>query len=215
VDRREDGFTLVELLVAIGIFAVVSVAFYQVLFSARSGSITARDIARTSEEARLGFNRMVRDTREALKVRAASSTSFTVEIDFDQDGTPEPSPSVATGSYEVITYTFNAGPATITATAGGVTEVLMDGVECLPKASPPSSCHPMFRFASSRLDYDTNTDGITDESELMAAPLITNGNSVLDGQELLFVDSVRFGLRVRENDSIEAFYAEAQLRNRR
>lgn len=213
MDNRERGFTLIEILVAMGLFAAISVSFYQVLFSASAGSDRARDVVRVSEGARLGFNRMVRDTREAAEIATPTDTSYQIDIDFNGNGTIEPSPSAITGNYERLTFAFNAGAGTVTVTVGGTTENLMTGVECIPKAG--GGCQPVFRYGSNRLEYDVNSDGVTDAAELIAAPVISNGNAVLDGQELNFVDTVRFALRVRNNDSIETFYAEAQMRNQR
>src|ERR687892_2087335 len=61
----EGGFTLVELLVVILIFAAISTSLYLAVFSGVRGGNTARNVVQISEEARLGLNRMIRDTREA------------------------------------------------------------------------------------------------------------------------------------------------------
>jgi prepilin-type N-terminal cleavage/methylation domain-containing protein len=211
-----SGFTVIEVLIAMAVFSTVAVAMYQVLFSARYGSQRSTDIVRSSEEARLGFNRLVRDTREGRGIKAPSDTSFTVEIDFNGNGTIEPTPADPLGSYEVITYTFipsASGAGTITATAGGVTEVLMAGVDCVRKAD--NTCYPVFTYRSSRLEYDANGDGVTSWQELDTAESVGNKNGLLDGVELGLVDIVAFALRVTQGDTTETFYAEAQLRNQR
>lgn len=215
-DFNENGFTLVEFLVAIFIFSLVSLAMYQVLFTATRGSETSRNIVKTSEEARLGFNRLVRDTREGREIKSPSASSFTVEIDFDGNGTIEPSPPDPLGSYESITFTFNeaaGGAGTISLTAGGSTEVLMTGVDCIRKGD--GTCNPVFSYRSSRLEFDSNADGVTSSAELDAAPSIGNANGILDANEIGLIDTVVFGLRVKEGSSSENYYAEAQLRNQR
>ncbi len=216
--KQEDGFTVIEVLVAIFIFSMVSVGFYQVLFSATRGSNTTRDIVKVSEEARLGFNRMVRDTREGNILVTPSALSYTVDVDFDGDGVINvAAPSDPTGNYERLTFTFNpssTGNGNISvSTPYGANEVLVRGVDCIRKAD--NSCQDVFTFSSSRLQYDTNGDGVTSTSEMIVAPGISNGNNVLDGQEIELIDGVAIALVVRQGDSSTRFYAHAQLRNRR
>lgn len=213
---REGGFTIIEMLVAMTLFAIISVGIYQVLFQTTAGSKTAQSVARTSQEARLGFNRMVRDSREAQDVKVPTATSFQIETDFSGDGVIQPTPSEVTGDYEVLTFAFDEAPGgngTITATSGTSTEVLMAGVDCVRKAD--NSCYDVFSYSSSRLEWDANQNGITSASELDTAPSLGNSNGVLDASELDFVDAVSFQLRVTSNTETATFYAEAQLRNHR
>lgn len=213
---RESGFTIIEMLVAMFVLSVVSVAMYQVLFSVTRGSEQSKNIVRTSEEARLGFNRLVRDTREGRELKTPTVTSYTVEIDFDGNGTIEPTPADPMGSYERITFTFNEaadGQGTISATAAGSTEVLMTAVDCIRKAD--DTCNPVFTYRSSRLEYDANADGVTSTAELDVAAGVGNNNGVLDGNELGLLDVVAFAVSVNQGGATESFYAEAQLRNQR
>jgi prepilin-type N-terminal cleavage/methylation domain-containing protein len=218
----ERGFTIVELLVVILLLSLVLTAFYQVLFSATSGSETSQNLARVSEEARLGFNRMVRDAREGNGVFDPSATSFTVEIDFDGDNAIATAAPDPLGSYERITYSYDAATQTIRATTYGVTEVLMTGVTCVKKAN--NTCEDIFTFTSSRLEYDTlladgvtaGSDGVVSAKELDVAPTIGNNNlaSWTDTEER-FIDRVTFALKVTQGSSSTDFHADAQLRNRR
>jgi prepilin-type N-terminal cleavage/methylation domain-containing protein len=214
--HAEAGFTIVEMLVAMTMFAIISVGIYQVLFQTAAGSRTAQNVARTSQEARLGFNRMVRDSREAQDIKSPTATSFQIQTDFSGDGVIQPTPSDVTGDYEVLTFTFTqgaGGDGTITATSGGRTEVLMAGVDCVRKAD--NSCYDVFSYSSSRLEWDSNQNGVTTAAELDAAPSLGNSNGVLDASELDFVDGVSFQLRVTSQGETATIYAEAQLRNHR
>ena len=217
--NRQSGFTIAELLVVIFLLSIALTGFYQVLFSAADGSDTANDIVQVSENARLGFNRMVRDTREADGVSDLSANAFTVGIDFNTDNVIDPSPPAdELGSYETLTYRFNSGAGTITVTTGGgspVTEVLMTGVSCVRDAL--GNCEPAFTYASSRLEYDTSpVNGVTSAAELNAAQTIGDGNlSNWTETEESFVDRVTFALRVTKGQSFTDFHADAQLRNRR
>ena len=212
---NERGFTLIELLVSIFVFSIASVGFYQVLFSSTAAVSTAQDVVAVSEEARLGFNRMVRDARESNEVFAPSATSFTVKIDFNADGNIVPSPTegAALGNFEQLTFTFNPaatpGNGNVTVSGGGLSEMLMRGVDCVRKTN--GTCHDVFVYGSSRLEYDTSGDGRASASEIMTAL----GVSTFTQQVLDEIDIVEFALTVHVGDSVETFYAEAQLRNQR
>ncbi len=215
--QPEAGFTLIELLVTMTILAVASIAFYQLLFSVAKGTDTAEDVARVSDEARLGFARMVRDTREGEAVTATTTSpeSFTVAVDFDQNGviTPYPATNPA-GDYEELIYKFESGKIRLNG------ELLMDGVSCVPV--PSGGCAPVFDYSSGELRYDWNGDGVTTWRELDAAAApsygvvgVGNNNGVLDSAELPFITQVEFNVRVTKGDSATDFYSLAQLRNNR
>jgi prepilin-type N-terminal cleavage/methylation domain-containing protein len=215
--RREDGMTLVEVLVAILIFGIVGVAFYQLLFSVARGTRTTQSVARVTEEARLGFNRMVRDTREGQAIVSVASdlNTYNVHVDFDADGDIENSGS----DIEDITYSYD--PATGRIRLNG--ELLMSGVSCVPDASYLSGCRPVFDFLSDRLEYDWGgpggvPDGVVTWKELDDAPNhgvigVGNANGELDGGELPFITSVVFNARVTSQGVSHDFQARAQLRN--
>ena len=217
--RRDDGFTLVELVVAVGILLIAGVAFYQLLFAVARGTRTAEDVARVTDEARLGFNRMVRDTREGQEIIAASTAdpqSFTVAVDFNADGVITPAPNQnANGDYEELTYSFHSSTGQIRLNG----ELLMDDVACVEVAAV---CQPVFDYATERLEYDWDGNGIATWLELdqASAPAhgvigVGNQNNTLDAGELPFISSVIFNLRVVKGDSSTTFYARAQLRNNR
>lgn len=218
MNEREQGFTLVELLVVLALAAMVTTAMYQVMFSATRGSRAAENAIRVTEEARLGFNRMVRDTREAQSIGNATATSFEVRIDFNGDNAISDAPiGGELGSYEKLTFTFNAGAQTVTVTCctatTPVTETLMTGVTCVLRSD--NTCEPAFTFSSSRLELDTDGDGVAEPTELDQSQAVGNQNGTLDGAELASIDRVTFALRVRQGQAANDFYADAQLRNKR
>lgn len=210
--RGQRGFTLIELMVSLAVFSAISVGFYQVLFSSTAGSEAAQDSIHVSEEARLGFNRLVRDTREADTLATpVTSTSFRIFVDFDGSGTIEAVPADPSGSYEQLTISFNRAAETISLAAGtNPPEVLMRGVQCIV-VTPDCT---VFSYSSSRLEYDSDGNGVTTHPELEAAVGTTN-LTVDDPDELSFLDVVSFSMTVRNGDSETTFYADAQLRNRR
>jgi prepilin-type N-terminal cleavage/methylation domain-containing protein len=213
--KRQEGFTLVELLVGIVILALVSVGFYTVLFATSRSADTSRAVTKVSEEARLGFSRMVRDTRQGRRLVAATETSYTVEVDFDGDGVIEPNGAQnSQGDFEVITFSFNESTETISLNG----EILMRRVQCVEVSS---LCKPVFGYTSNRLEYDwTPKDGITTWEELDEAPIhgvigVGNNDGSLDSAELPFISNVTYELVVTENDASTKYIAEAQLRNLR
>lgn len=215
-EHRDEGYTLIELLVAMSVFALISVAFYQLMFSATRGSNRARDSVRVSEEARLGLNRLIRETRESDGVDLATSTSFRVQNDFDADGVIEPTPSDSAGSYEQLRFTANivpTGNGNLVVSAGSASEILMSGLDCVRKTD--GTCHPVFVYSSSRLEYDANSNGVTSAEELDATASVGNGNGVLDGSELALIDTVSISMVITQGGSQERFYARAQMRNER
>ena len=196
---------MVEMLTAMAIFSVVSVSFYQVMFAVVGGSDDAQSVARVSEEARMGFNRMVRDTREGQELTAAEPESFTVQVDYEND---------------------NLGPQLLTFEKDGDRvllngEVLMEGVDCLRPENGGACQQDVFRYTSNRLEYDWNKDGITTWEELdkSASPEygvvgVGNNDGVLN-DELAFVTDVTFAMNLSTGDASGRLYAQAQLRNRR
>jgi prepilin-type N-terminal cleavage/methylation domain-containing protein len=209
--RDEAGFGLVETMVAIMIFSVTSVAFYQVLFGQVRGTTATETAVRIGEEARAGFNRMVRDVREGDMLSAASPTSFTVKVNFDGNGLYE-SPN-AQNVEEVLTYAYDASARTITLNG----EVLMAGVEKVDETTD------VFSYGSNVLDYDWDNSGATTWIEVNNASCAANGITgvgdcdappVLDAAEFPHLATVSIALKVDVDGYEEEFRSTVQLRNR-
>lgn len=203
----ETGFTLIELLVTFFILSIITTVFMQVAFSGTRGSDTARSVARVTQEARLGLNRMIRDTREATLIEDADAEGYTVKIDFDSNGTYE-NPNSA-GDFEVLTYAYD----------GGANQITLNG-ELLVNGAREIAGEDMFSYGSNFLTYDWDADGVTTAAELDEAPThgvtgVGNNNGTLDYPELAYVSDVIFNFRVLLDGHSERFYGGAQLRNRR
>jgi hypothetical protein len=192
----------------------VSAGVFGVLFSATRSSEATRRIAGVSEQARLGLNRIVRDTREGSSIDsvAADLNTFEVHVDFDGNNVITPLPATnSLGDVEELTYTFD--PASKTLRLNG--EILVKGVECVRDSA--NNCLPAFSFGSNRLEFDTDKNGVTSWQELdLADPTygVGNGDAQLNF-ELALVSNVAFALRVQDGTVKRDFYAEAQLRNQR
>lgn len=203
----EHGYTLVEIVFAFFLLSVLTSGFYVLVFSqSRSGTV-ARSIANISEETRLGFARMVRDTREGDVLTAASPTSFTVKVNFDGDTLYE-NPN-QNGDDEILTYSYDAGTKTISMNGS----VLMKGVEPIPGRD-------LFEYSSNNFEYDWSNDGKTTWLDLdnASAHGVTGigsnpPNGVLDA-EVPSLTTVTFALRVSDAGRHEDFTSTAQMRNR-
>lgn len=196
-----------------GLFAVVSVGFYTVMFSVSSGSDRTTSVSGVSQEARLGFNRLVRDTREGQALRSAQSSSYSVDIDFNGNGSIQPTPADPSGDYERVRFQFNpSSNRRGTVTLNG--EVLMRGVDCLRDGS--GNCRqPVFTYSSGRLEYDSNKNGSVSAGEIDQAPGVGNNNGALDGDELGFISEVTIAMQVTEDEATSEFFTQVQLRNQR
>lgn len=219
----ERGYSLVEVMVAIFLFSVLSIGFYQVMFSAVRGSTDTADIAEVAEEARLGFNRMIRDTRETTRLISAGDDGYRIWTDFDQDGLVEDS------DYEYLEYAYDPdlGAITLTALTGPAAgdPDLIDGNEAALAGTEAEvlaghiglvGTRPVFSYASNFLQYDTDpANGETSATELDEASGLGNNNGFLDGLELDYVSDVNYAFQVSVGGDSRAFYGQAQIRNRR
>lgn len=200
LQRAQSGYTIVELVVALFLFSIVSVAFYSVLLSGTRASETTEDVARVSEEARAGLNRMIRDTREGQLFSSLDPTSYNVRIDFDGDGVYE-NPNQE-GDFENLNFVYSASDRTIRLNG----QVLVRGVQLLPGVN-------LFSYTSNDLRYDWDGNGVTTQAELNEAA--TRGYAGVTGSDTSLYSNVHFAFRVQVDDEFFDFRGQAQLRNRR
>jgi prepilin-type N-terminal cleavage/methylation domain-containing protein len=208
---RESGFTLVETLAAISVFAIASVGFYGLLFSGSRGADAVRSITSIASDARLGLNRMVRDTRQAKGVAGSpspTSTAFTIDVDLDGDGQIlNPNPQ---GDYETETFAYDATSKTLTIT-GGPNNAQPVGPYTLVAGVTPIGGGSIFSFSSNHLEYDWDANGVATLAELQAAPSHGFGMP----RPIDFVSNVTFAFNVASGGKSTNFYGQAQLRNDR
>lgn len=210
---RSSGFTLVELLVGMLMLSLVTGAFYQVLFSGARGSDTSRSVARISEEARLGLNRMIRDTRQAAAIKLATSSGYAIEVDFNGDGSITPSASAAGGDYEQLTFLVSGGSLYIEACAategldcGRQKSVLATGISAIPGTA-------FFTYSSNRLEYDCNNDGVALKAELEDPACTVTG--LTTGLVLAALTDIDYAFQVAAGDRSTQFLSHAEMRNLR
>lgn len=193
--QDERGFTLMELLVTVSIFALASTAFFQLMLGGARGSDTARQVTRVSEAARLGLNRMVRDTREGTNLTEATPSSYTVRVDFNGDGNYD-NPN-ANGDLEILTFAVSGSAITLNG------ETLITGVT-------PIGTQPIFQYSSRMLDHDTNPiDGVATLGEIEQAAVTRPGV----GDPLSWISTVSYSFKLTNGKSSTDFYGKAELRN--
>ncbi|HEX2057473.1 MAG TPA: hypothetical protein VHI71_03810 [Actinomycetota bacterium] len=204
---RADGYTIVEVLFAFFLLSVLSAGFYVLLFSQQRSGTVARSIANISEETRLGFARMVRDTREGDVLTDASPTSFTVKVNFDGDSLYE-NPN-QNGDDEILTFSYDAMAQAISVNGN----VLMKGVAPIPGKE-------LFTYSSNNLYYDWDNDGTTtwlDLDNASAHGVTGVGSNPPNGQldaEVPNLTTVSFAIRVSDSGRHEDFTSTTQMRNR-
>jgi Prokaryotic N-terminal methylation motif len=219
---NDSGYTLIELLVTFFVFSLVSVGFYQVMFMGSRGTDTTESVVRISEEARLGFNRLIRDTREGVLV-SADELAYRVTIDFDGNGTIG-FPTVVgldpkqnnNGDFEDLRFSIVGDGIFLN------DEILVRGVDCIRQFEGGPCARDIFSFSSNRLEFDWNGDGVTTGGEIDGADgapfgyTLGNFSGEIDtNEELRAITSVGYAFTVESGGRITEFFSEAQLRNRR
>jgi prepilin-type N-terminal cleavage/methylation domain-containing protein len=217
--RDESGFTLAELLVAIFVFAIISGAFYQVLFAQARGEDTTRNVSQMTDTARLGFNRMIRDAREADSLsnvtfnQTTTANAFTLKVNYNGDGTYT-ADEILTYSYDPTAHTIGLCQSTSAGVCSGTADTLMANVS-------PAGANPIFGYSSNRLDWDWDGNGTTTWQEVDAASNSTHGvtgvgnnNGLLDSGEFQYLTTITFSIQVSAGTKNVSIYDVAQLRNK-
>ncbi|MGZ4610086.1 MAG: PilW family protein [Actinomycetes bacterium] len=231
-DAVEGGFTLVELLVGIVLFAVLSLVVMSTMISSGNALTVTKSTVGINEEARLTFNRMTRELREARAIDAVGftacggsaplacpsgvsgsvPTSITFEDDFNGNGVIDSSLS----DPEVLTYCWDYTKKRILLTPHLPTSSDCSDPDSLPVLTTDVESFTL-DFRSSLWQYDANHDGVTTWQELDSAPStagVGNGNGTLDSIELRNVDSVVISMTVFKGPRRQAYRTQVNLRNR-
>lgn len=203
---RDAGFSLVEMLVGMALFAVLGTLLLGFAIGTTGVADDVRADSNTSGEARLAVERMTRELRQASEIRSVTIDdegrvlAFTLGIDFDGQGGVEAN---AADDPEVLTYTWRPEERSLVLSGGGDSaDVLAGGVV---KAD--------LRLRSSQWIYDTNGDGTTTWQEIDDSSVSTSDDQ-LDAAELALIDLVSVELEVQDGDTTRQFVVQADMRNR-
>lgn len=97
-NAREDGVTVVELTITMGILFIVMGALLTVFASVQRTQSFAANRSETLDEMRLAMDQMAKDIRQATAIDAATSTPSRIEMDTYVLGTIEHVVYEATGT---------------------------------------------------------------------------------------------------------------------
>lgn len=215
--RDERGFTLIEALVALGLFGILASILFSVVMNGATMLRGTRQQTDLNEESRLLLNRISRELREASSITsvinpggstydATGDTSLTFEVDFNGNGVIEPDatdPERLTYKYEYAAKKVSLQTTTLTY------PILAENVE-LFKIS----------YYSQRFECDVDKDGIVTWEEVESAPnpcpdLAGDSDSPpsLD-VELGSVNSVVVELTVLTGNRRQNYRTQVDMRNR-
>ena len=223
-DGRDQGFTLVEVLVAMGLFLMLMSMIMLMVTSASRATQDTRQFTNINEQARLAVERLTRELRQAKEVQAVSLPStpngdvtLTFGVDFNGNGVID---NVAADP-EVLTYRYDSHNQRLTLTANDASGTAVTR----PILSEEVSAFTI-QLRSSLWQYDgclsTDSagvptgpkDGITDWTELDTICGGGNNNGVLDSGEINRIDLVALTLSVLEGPHRQTYQTQVTLRNR-
>ena len=216
----DGGFTLVELLVAMGIFLLLMSMVMLMVTSTSRATQDTRQFTNINEQARIATERLTRELRQAKIIKSvtlptAPSHDVTMTFGVDFNGNGQVDDVVA--DPEVLTYRYEANDKKLTLTANDETGHAITR----PILSQQVSAFSL-DFRSSLWQYDGCTsssptptgtkDGITDWTELDTACGGGNANGILD-TELTRIDLVAITLSVLEGAHKQTYQTQVSLRN--
>lgn len=206
----DAGMTMIELLVAMFIFLVLSTILLTGVMAVRGATTAAEELNGINEQARVATERMTRELRQAERIRSVvfpaspgGDFEMTFEVDFNDNGTVDE----FSADPEVLTYRYTAAAQRLTLTANdesgtAVTRpILADDVTAFDLA-----------FASSLWQYDQNRDGTTTWQEIDSQA--GNADGVLDDPELAKIDVVTLTITLMDGPRTQTYQTTTGLRNR-
>lgn len=212
-EPNDQGMTLIEVLVAMGLFAVLSTLLLGLAVSTNAVTQDTRARTAVTEEARTAMERMTREVRQSSGLDAVTLptdaapdiTSFTFWTDFDGDGVRDTNAA----DPEVLTYRWKHSTQRLSLTAQ-----TDSGDETRPVLAANVTSF-VVELRSSEWAFDTDGNGITTWQELDAkgAP-VGNQNGVPDGPELTHIDLVAVTLTVQDGNGTQTYRTQIDLRNR-
>jgi prepilin-type N-terminal cleavage/methylation domain-containing protein len=211
---RDGGVSLVEVLVGMALFGVLSTVLIGFALGTSRVTEATRKLSGVSEESRLAMERFTRELRQAnsvmslqLPADADDPTALTFWTDFNGNGSPD----LSVTDPEVLTYRWTPATNKLTLTANDV-----DGTAVTrPVLASNVSAFSVDLF-SSLWEYDTgpsgHPDGMTSWRELDAA--VGDNDGVPDTIELDLVDLVTISMTVLDGPHKQTYRTEVDLRNR-
>ena len=211
-EPRDAGVSLIEVLVAMGLFGVLGTLLLGLALSTSQVTHDVRTLTNVNEESRLAMERLTRELRQAATITAVQlpssptdATALTFWTDFNGNGAQD----LNAADPEVLTYRWNpvTNRLTLTVDDAGGTAVTR------PVLAASVSSFTL-RLRSSQWQHDSNGDGETTWQELDAAGAGGNANGKPDGTELDNVDLVGLEMTVLDGVRAQTYMTRVDLRNR-
>jgi len=141
--KRERGFTLIEMLVALGIFLLVTGAAFTLLTSSQQRYQTESQVLNSFQEARLGLDQMVRDIDDAGFPPPSYLASPTPPSPYDYLASVPFAWSAGRGYFATPCQIGTGGAGTCTTAGGGFSPGDFDIIiETNPDPSRDPACAP-------------------------------------------------------------------------
>jgi prepilin-type N-terminal cleavage/methylation domain-containing protein len=122
---RKSGFTLVELLVVIGVSAVVGTVVLGFFVSTLTGRAKAQARAHVQEQARFAMERMVYEIRRARGIEVTSD----FDVDLSDNASYTLDLDMSTAGRDPTTFAVSAGVLTIKQGSGSAVDLTSNDVE--------------------------------------------------------------------------------------
>lgn len=210
--RADRGMSLIEVLVSMGLFALIGSLLLGLALSTQAVTDSTRTRAGVTEETRTAMERLTRELRQSAGIDAVTlpelaadgSMALTFWTDFDGDQVRD----TAASDPEVLTYCWS--PASQRLTLGSTADC-----SAARPVLAATVASVRLELDSSEWAYDANGDGTTTWLELdqKGAP-VGNQNGRPDGPELAHVDLVGVTIVVRDGNGEQSYETQIDLRNR-
>lgn len=214
-EPRDRGVTLVEVLVAMGLFSLLGTLLLGLAVSTSKVTDDTRMLTNVNEESRLAMERLTRELRQASAITAVhlpatasatDTTALTFWTDFDGDTVRD----LNAADPEVLTYRWDPVTSGLTLTVNDAS-----GTAVTRPVLAAIVSEFTLGLQSSKWQYDANADGTTTWQELDAAGApVGNGNGAPDGPELDNIDLVAVSLTVLDGAHAQRYRTMVDLRNR-
>ena len=208
--RGDAGVSLVEVLVAIGLFGVLGSLLLGVALSTVKVTDSTRQVATIGEESRAGMERMSRELRQTARLTSVNlpeaandSTRFTLWADFNGNKCID----VNGVDPEELTYVWNPTTRRLTLTAS------VSGTTYTERLLAATVSSFTLALNSSSWQYDDDVDGTTTWRELNSSPIGDGIATNFTDAELERIDLMELDLTATDGTHTFRYTTSVDLRN--
>lgn len=210
---RDDGLSLIEVLVAMGLFGVLATLLLGLALSTSQVTEDTRGLANVTEQSRLAMERMTRELRQAeviLSVQLPAIETDPTAVTFWTDFNGNHVQDVNAADPEVMTYRWDPGTRDLTLTAND-----LSGTAITRPVLGVNVTGFVLGLRSSKWQYDmAPADGTTTWQELdLAGAPVGNSDNKANNPELQHIDLVTLALTVSTDGHSQTYNTQVDLRN--